>query len=356
MGTFAPMEQNKDNGKRLLVVGAGGFIGGFIAAEGLSRGYDTWVAVRESTSRRYLTDPRLHFVVLDYDNEASLSETLRASLPDDEKWDVIIYNLGATKCVNFLDFNRINYLYLIHFVEALRKAGKMPERFLYMSSLSAVGPGDEKTYEPLTSRSIPQPNTRYGVSKIKAETFLQTCPDVPWTIFRPTGVYGPHEKDYLMMIQSIDRHFDFGVGFRRQMLTFVYVDDLVNAMFDAVASPNTLKKKYIISEPRAYSQKEFRQIVARELGRSFVLPLRLPLWLTYVASTVAERVGVFRGKPSTLNRDKYKIMRQRNWNCDVSDAVADFGFSPQVSLEEGIRRTVAAYKAEKSAGKESAER
>ncbi|MBD4635595.1 NAD-dependent epimerase/dehydratase family protein, partial [Xanthomonas citri pv. citri] len=85
------------------------------------------------------------------------------------------------------------------------------------------------------------PNTRYGVSKIKAETFLQTCPDVPWIIFRPTGVYGPHEKDYLMMIESIDRHLDFGIGFRKQMLTFVYVEDLVGAIFDALQSDKTLK-------------------------------------------------------------------------------------------------------------------
>lgn len=334
--------------KKLLVVGAGGFIGGFIAAKSLEKGYDTYVAVRESTSRRYLTDPRLRFVVLDYDNEEGLSGQLRAALPEGECWDYIIYNLGATKCVNFMDFNRINYIYLCNFVEALRQSGMMPERFLYMSSLSALGPGDEENYEPLTARSIPQPNTRYGVSKIKAETFLETCPDVPWIIFRPTGVYGPHEKDYLMMIESIDRHFDFGVGFKKQLLTFIYVEDLVNAMFDAIISTSTLKKKYIISEPRAYTQKEFRNIVACQLGKRWVIPLRLPLWMVYAASTIAEKWGTFKGKPSTLNRDKFKIMKQRNWNCDVRDAVRDFGFSSRFPLEKGIRLTVEAYKAEKN--------
>ena len=61
----------------LLVVGAGGFIGGFIAAEGLRRGFDVYAAVRESTSRRYLTDPALKFVVLDYDNPQALSDALK---------------------------------------------------------------------------------------------------------------------------------------------------------------------------------------------------------------------------------------------------------------------------------------
>ena len=330
-------------GKKVLVVGAGGFIGGFIASEALERGYDTYVAVRESTSRRYLTDGRLKFVVLDYDNAEAMAEVLSGALPAGERWDYIIYNLGATKCVNFMDFNRINYIYLKDFIEALRRADKIPERFLFMSSLSALGPGDEKGYAPMTSRMIPNPNTRYGVSKIKAETFLETCPDVPWTIFRPTGVYGPHEKDYLMMIKSKDSHWDFGVGFRKQMLTFVYVEDLVNAMFEAMVTPRTLKKKYIISEGRAYTQKEFRRIVAEELGGKLVIPVRLPLWAVYIASVVAEKYGVAKMQPSTLNSDKFKIMKQRNWNCDISDAVNDFGFSPKYSLRDGIRNTVAAY-------------
>lgn len=335
--------------KRVLVVGAGGFIGGFIAQEALNRGYETWVAVRESTSRHWLSDERLRFLVLDYDNETSMVEAFNSALTDGERWDYIVYNLGATKCVNFADFNRINYLYLRSFTEAIRQSEKMPERLLFMSSLSALGPGDEKTYEPLTNRSIPIPNTRYGVSKIKAETYLETCADLPWTIFRPTGVYGPHEKDYLMMIKSIDSHWDFGVGFRRQMLTFIYVEDLVNAIFDAIDKPTTLKKKYIISEPKAYTQKEFRQIVAKELGGKWVIPMKLPMWIVYAASVVAERIGTLKGKPSTLNRDKFRIMKQRNWNCDVSDAIRDFGFNPQFPLERGIKETVKAYLADKKA-------
>ena len=258
---------------KVLIVGAGGFIGGFIAREALSRGYETWCGVRESTSRRYLTDPALKFITLDYDDPQKLTDQLK-----DGQWDYVVYNLGATKCVNFSDFNQINYVYLRNFCEAMINNNPHPAKFLYMSSLSAIGPGDEKTYSPLTNSMIPQPNTRYGLSKIKAETLLQTLPaEFPWIILRPTGVYGPHEQDYLMMIKSIDAHFDFGVGFRRQMLTFIYVEDLARAVFDALENA-PVHRKYIISEPRAYSQKEFRRIVARELGRRLVVPVRLPLW------------------------------------------------------------------------------
>ena len=337
--------------KTLLVVGAGGFIGGFIAEEGLKRGYDVWVGVRESTSRRYLSDARLKFVVFDYDSPEQVEEAILHNAPGEHGWNYIIWNLGATKCANFSQFNLVNFLYPRTFVEILRRNALSPDKFLFVSSLSALGKGDEKGYSPLNGRTIPNPDTKYGLSKIKAETYFETLPDFPWIIFRPTGVYGPHERDYLMMIKSIDSSFDFGVGFRKQVLTFIYVEDLVGAMFDALESDRTVHNKYIISEDRAYTQKEFRRMVAKALGKRFVVPVKLPLWMAYVASVVCEKWGMLRMKPSTLNRDKFRIMKQRNWNCDISDARRDFGFNPNVSLEEGIRRTVEAYLKEKTSSK-----
>ena len=327
--------------KKLLIVGAGGFIGGFIAAEALRRGLETWCGVRESTSRRFLRDPRLKFITLSYDDPAKLAKEREG-----HAWDYVVYNLGATKCVNFTDFNRINYGFLRDFTETYREVCGVPEKFLYISSLSALGPGDEKDYTPLSGRAIPAPNTRYGVSKIKAETFLEMQEGWPWIILRPTGVYGPHEQDYLMMVKCIDAHFDFGVGFRRQMLTFIYVEDLARAIFDALERSET-KRKYIISEPRAYSQAEFRKITAKALGRSLVVPVRLPLWALSIACKVSEKWGAAKMQATTLNSDKYRIMAQRNWACDISDAVEGFGFAPRISLAEGMKRTVEAYRAEK---------
>lgn len=337
----------EEKAKTLLVVGAGGFIGGFICAEGKRRGYHTYAGVRESTSRRYLGEivPD-HIINFDYDDPDKLQQQLAENAPH-SGWDTIIYNLGATKCRNFADFNKINYVYLRNFVDALYSENIEPRRFLFMSSLSALGNADDPAYTPIDSRTIPNPNTRYGLSKIKAETFLQSLPkEFPWIVLRPTGVYGPHEQDYLMMIKTIDSHFDFGVGMRRQMLTFIYVEDLARAIFDALERA-PLHRKYIVSEPRAYTQKEFRQIVSKALGRKLVIPVRLPLWALSIACKVSEKWGAAKMKAVTLNSDKYNIMAQRNWSCDVTPAQRDFGFSPRVDLAEGIRLTVQAYRESK---------
>lgn len=329
--------------KSILITGAGGFIGGFLVEEALKRGYDTWAAVRATTSREFLKDERIHFIELDYSDQEKLEQTLREHEGEWGRWDYIVHNLGVTKSTNYIDFEQVNYGYLRTFVDALQETGMTPDVFLLMSSLSVMGPGDEKNYKPISPDDIPMPNTFYGVSKLKAETYLQMIEGFPYTIFRCTGVYGPHEKDYYLMIKSIKRGFDFSVGFNKQMLTFIYVKDLVAGVMDALEK-GPLRKAYFISEDKAYTQQEFRQIVCEELGKKFVIPVTCPLWLVKIVCGISEWIGKVTLKASTLNRDKFKILKQRNWMCDTTDAQRDFNFKPKYSLREGIREAIAWYR------------
>ena len=329
--------------KSILITGAGGFIGGFLVEEALKRGYDTWAAVRSTTSREFLKDERIHFIELDYDEQENLEKTLNDHKAEWGRWDYIVHNLGVTKSTNYLDFERVNYGYLRALVDALQTTAMTPDVFLLMSSLSVMGPGDEESYKPIMPTDIPMPNTFYGVSKLKAESYLKSVEGFPYTIFRCTGVYGPHERDYYLMIKSIKRGFDFSVGYRKQMLTFIYVKDLVVGVMDALER-GPLYKAYFISEDRAYTQQEFRQIVCEELGKKHVLPVTCPLWVVKRVCSVAEWIGKVTLKASTLNRDKFKILKQRNWQCDTSEARHDFDFNPRYSLREGIREAIAWYR------------
>lgn len=328
----------------VLIVGAGGFAGGHIADEALRRGLEVTCAVRASTSRRYLTDPRLKFLVLDFDNPDSLAPAIREAMPDGLPWQWIVYNLGATKCLHFMDFNRINYIYLQNFTKALHDAGAVPYKMLYISSLSAMGKGDERHFTPFSERMIPNPDTRYGTSKLKAETWLATA-GIPNIILRCTGLYGPRDRDYFLMFKSIQQGFDFSVGMRKQVLSFLYIADLARTVFEALERADT-GTVYNVAEPQSYSQKEFRKLAAQALGKKFVIPVRFPLWATKAVCFIAEKIGIAKGKPSTLNTDKFNIMAQRNWAVDVSSARRDFGFNTHVDLAEGIRRSIEWYRKE----------
>lgn len=339
------MEENKlpELKKKALVVGAGGFVGGFLVEAGLKRGYEMWAGVRSTTSLKYLQGKEIRFVEFDFENPESLARTMAEAMPEG-KWDYIVYNLGATKVMRYADFSRINYDYLRYFCEALRQTDKIPEKFLYMSSLSAMGKGDEKEYTPFRETDIPHPDTRYGASKLKAEVYLQGS-EMPYIIFRPTGIYGPRDHDYFLMFESIKKGFDFSVGYRRQMLTFIYVEDLAAAVYKALERA-PIKQIYNISESRSYSQKEFRKLSMKAMGKKVVIPMRMPLWIVKWVSAIAEKWGIARMKPSTLNRDKFRIMKQRNWQVDVSKAEKDFSFVAPTTLAEGISEAIAWYRKE----------
>lgn len=329
--------------KKILITGAGGFIGGFLVEEALRRGHETWAAVRSTTNREFLKDERINFIELDFTDSDVLEKQIGEHLEQHGKWDYVVHNLGATKCANYIEFERVNYGYMRALVDTLADLDATPDVFLLMSSLSVMGMGDDENYTPFTEGMIPSPNTRYGMSKLKAETFLQMQPGYPYTIFRCTGVYGPHERDYYLMMKSIKNGFDFSVGYKKQMLTFIYVKDLANAVMDALER-GPLRKAYYISENKGYTQKEFRGMVCKALGKKWALPVVCPLWVVKIVCQVLTWYSKFTLKPTTLNNDKFKIMKQRNWLCDTTPALRDFGFAPQYPLEKGVNEAIEWYK------------
>ena len=243
------------------------------------------------------------------------------------------------------DFDKGNYQATVHFVEALKELDMVPERFMYISSLSIFGPIHEDTYQPICEQDEPQPNTAYGVSKLKSEKYLQSLTDFPYVIYRPTGVYGPRERDYFLMAQSVKQHVDFAAGWKRQDITFIYVKDLVQAVYLG-AKPEALHRAYFVSDGQVYESSTFADLIQKELGNPWLIRIKCPLVLLKLISVVAEWGAKCAGKTSTLNRDKYNIMKQRNWQCDISPLVNELGFRPKYLLERGVKETIAWYKKE----------
>lgn len=336
---------------KILITGASGFIGSFLCEEGLKRGMETWAGMREHSSRRWLTDKQLKFATLDMTDAIRLKEQLSAYQQEVGRWDVIIHAAGATKCLKREDFDLHNFQCTKNLVNTLKDLDMMPDQFLYVSSLSVLGPIREElnadgTYNDMVASDIPQPNTAYGESKVKSEEFLKGVNGV--TIFRPTGVYGPREKDYFMMAKSIKQHIDLAVGYKKQVITFVYVHDLVEAIFAAIGKADVANgKTYLVSDGHNYDSRAFSDLIQKELNVKNVLHIKAPLWLLWVICAVAEGFSKLTNKPSTLNGDKYRIMCQRNWQCDISPLKKDLGFTPGWPLERGVKECMDWYKENK---------
>ena len=296
---------------KILITGASGFIGGFLVEEALRRGYETWAGIRAGSSKAHLQDKRIHFIDLKYGDQEALTAQLS-------------------------DFAR----------EALAAAGCKPKKFLLMSSLSSYGRGDEKTFRPIHLDDPQRPDTAYGQSKLEAENYIRKQTYFPYVILRPTGVYGPGEKDYFMEIQSVKSGLDFAVGAIPQRITFIYVKDLATVAFLSLEKEEIENRHYFVADGDVYTDESFARMIQDILGKKRVLHARIPLGLVRIACHCSEWIGKLLKKSMTLNSDKYIILKQRNWICDVTPLQDDLGFIPAYPLRKGLEESIEWYKKE----------
>ena len=154
---------------KILITGASGFIGSFIVEEALKRGFETWAAVRKSSSKAYLPDERTHFIELNLSSKEQLVEQLRP-----HQFDYVVHAAGVTKCLDKRDFYRINTEGTKNLVTALLELQMPLKRFVFVSSLSVFGAiREQQPYEEIRETDTPQPNTEYGRSKLEAERWLE---------------------------------------------------------------------------------------------------------------------------------------------------------------------------------------
>lgn len=325
---------------KILVTGASGFIGSFIVEEALRRGMDTWAAVRGSSKRDFLQDGRIHFIELNLSSQSQLEEQLHG-----HQFDYVVHAAGVTKCLNDSDFFKINTEGTKNLVNALLSLQMPVRRFVYVSSLSIFGAIREtQPYKEILESDTPMPNTNYGHSKLQAELWLDSLrASFPYVILRPTGVYGPRERDYFMVAKSIRQHTDFAVGFRQQDITFVYVLDVVQAVFLACEKGQT-GRKYFLSDGQVYQSATFSNLIRKELGNPWWIRVTAPIWLLRVITFFGDKIGHITGKISALNNDKFHILKQRNWRCDIEPARRELGYEPQYTLTEGVPLTIKWYR------------
>lgn len=332
----------------VLVTGASGFIGHCFVELLLKEGYSVSAGVRLGSKTDELQRMGAELCVLNMDAPDALRQSLCRRKAEQGAWDYIIHAAGLTKARRKEDFERVNCGNTQHFVRLLMEEAMIPRKFIFISSLSVYGPLHECDGLPFDSRTdVPSPNTAYGRSKLHAEEFLLSVADrFPAVILRPTGVYGPREKDYFLMAKSVCRHIDVGAGFRPQILTFIYGMDVAHAALLAMERPTPPAAVYDLSDGGEYSSSCFSRLLQRELGVRGLLRFCVPLWMLWLVSWVSQTMAGLTGTASTLNLDKFRIMKQRSWRCSIEPARKDLGYEPQYLLDKGVAHTVRWYKKE----------
>lgn len=321
--------------KNMVITGATGFIGSFLIKEALKNGYRVIAWGREESSKGHLPE-EVELLKPGFNNYKKMAEALQYLQSNYGSIDVFIHNAGLTKTLHPDEFMEVNANNTFRLTEVMRLTNQKPGRFILMSSLAAAGPGDPVTLKPISPTDEPHPNTLYGRSKLKAEKIVQTS-GLNWNIMRPTGVYGPRDKDYLVMLQTVKKGLATTVGFEPHYITFVYVKDLARAVILAAESPYS-GQIFHVSDGLTYTDREFRDLCIKIVNPK-AIKLTVPETILRLTTTVAEPLGRLKGKAPTLNKDKFHTLTARNWKCDISLTQNLLGYSPTYDLEKGLKET-----------------
>ena len=312
----------------VVVTGASGFIGGRLVS--------ALDGAQVVTLRRRASPPTAQrSYEVDYADVEGLTDVMRELRPA-----YVIHAAGATKGVSYKDFHRGNVLPTASLLAALEAAEHVPERFVHVSSLAAFGPSTPE--RPLVESDERAPIEYYGQSKAESEAVVEAS-SVPWTIIRPSGVYGPGDVDFFEHFKMAARGWSLFFGNRQRWWSGVYVDDLVDAILAAARSSSTVSKGYFIDDGDPLTWERFQRKVGEYAGRQ-VREIDIPEALIGPVAVFGEWLTAIDGRPRVLNRQKAKLGRQSAWTCRSEQARRDFGFTPRVDVTEGVVKSFAWYR------------
>lgn len=318
-------------GTKALVTGGCGFIGLNLVAQLLAEGAVVTVLDLERANWHNLPQP-----VTQVKGDVLDPRTLAGACEGAE----IVYHLAARTDIDgeTVEDYAVNYAGTRNLIEECAQRSST-KRFVFYSTQLAVGLFNETRFideaEPYRTK------TAYGQSKIEGEKIvIGDCAraDIPYTIIRPTSVYGPWgEAPYREFFHVIKRRRYFHVGRAGNLVSWVYVKNLVDLTILASVSPVARNQTYFGNDFHPYTMREIVDTVARYYGISIpTLPSMVVTLLAY-ALALPKRWG------ANVPIYPFRLQNMKaNYCYDIQKSVS-LGFMPQYDLSAGVRETLDWY-------------
>lgn len=320
---------------KILITGATGFIGSHVAERLNASGHRLRAIVRRSSDRKWIAGLPVEYMEGDYFDSRFVAGAVAGV-------DMIYHLAGVTKARSRDDYFRGNHAVTSNLLASVLRVNPGVRRFVHVSSQAAVGPSVPG--RPVDETAPFRPITTYGVSKMEAEKeCLRFMEKLPVTIVRPPAVYGPRDTDVLEFFRTMAMGLQPLIGFRTKQVSLIHVADLARGIIMAGEHERSAGQTYFISSGKFYDWLEVGNLTA-EIMRRKTWRVKVPEWAVYAVAAVAQLLSGLGDKPAVLNIEKARDIVQDAWICDASKAARELGFREEMTLEEGIRSTIAWYR------------
>jgi UDP-glucose 4-epimerase len=295
---------------KVLITGGAGFIGSHLADRLLDDGHEVLVIDNYATGRRDNLTERDGLTVVE-DTIEDPDVVLEAF--ESFKPEFVVHAAAAYKDPDAWGADVLtNALGTVNVVRAAQATGVA--RLLYFQT--ALCYGTTPTEQPVTLEHPIRPDSSYGISKTAGELYIELS-GLDFVSFRLANAYGPRNISGPLPTFYHRLTEGKGVFVMDTRRDFIYIDDLVDVVMQAVAD-GTGHGKYHVSSGTDFAIKELFDATIAALPEV----------------ELDEDVEV---RPKG-DDDAYTIL------LDPSRINQDFGWSPKVPLEEGVRRAIEYYR------------
>lgn len=168
--------------------------------------------------------------------------------------------------------------------------------------------------------------------KREAEKYIVDNYSIPFTIIRPTMIYGHKNDQNISKLSRTLKKFPFFplVGSGDKLIQPVFIDDLVNAYQIALFNKKFYDNSYNIAGAEPISNKELFTKVSNSLDKKVIFISINP----YMISMIIKLLAIFKLK--VISDEQIKRF-QENKNIDIEKFVQAFGFRPR-SFDDGLKQ------------------
>ncbi len=319
------------NKKNILITGATGFIGSYIVKHALALKYEVYVAVRKTSNRKSLEDLNVNFLILDFSSETAIARTLTSTIV----FDTVIHNAGVKTASTEEAYKHNNVDLTKNLCAALQKKRLLKGSFIFISSLAALGPGEEDSMACIAENRVASPLSSYGKSKLLAEKEVEKS-GLKYTIIRPTAVFGKGGNDYKQLVSLVKKNIAIYLASPKQLLSFIHADDLARLIFLA-NTPAGVNQVFNASDTQNYTLEKFYKTVEHALGKNIKIRLRVPF---FIVASIANLNGLLQKmcniKSPLDSIEKAREVTALNWACCTDKIQSQLHFVAQHSLNEII--------------------